>query len=522
MIIPLINQFVRRIYPKVIEPTINIDVCCSINWYYHFMNPLTFRPETYEEIYNSINSILADQNIPKTDSVICGYLAQKITLKLWPTFLNGSLLKKNEKSPLTLEEIMKSNKLKYDREKIAPKLTVSLLQFIKFSLLVMFSVTYIFFMPKIRSNKKLNLVYGLSKELIYKNSLQINCIEFFADLQPRIIRADSQVLIQLQKILFRKKRNNQNFKVVLFIPLYLLRFNPEKRIKLIIMLFYKYVEIILVSIRNPVIFEVASEEIFQNINIKTYTRIDSLYTTVSQWAIQPLIFHSIKNKNTNMIWYSNNVVPFFNKIRNAYDSDLSYLKSMAISHHFVWTKTFGEIIRATADKKYTVKEYILFYLPKNQSIQKKYDVTIFDVTPAVVNAEYEYYSLKNCLKFLHDIRLVLNKLKEVKAINTIALKPKRKYLRIHSRQYLTYLKVWEKSEELVICNPDSNLFELISESRVILVMPLSSPALVAKHLGIPCCYFNPDKKYTFGNDYEGIEVINSKPKLLDFLKRNLG
>ena len=70
--------------------------------------------------------------------------------------------------------------------------------------------------------------------------------------------------------------------------------------------------------------------------------------------------------------------------------------------------------------------------------------------------------------------------------------------------------------------PDSNLFELISESRVILVMPLSSPALIAKRLGIPCCYFNPDKNYTFGNDYEGIEVINSKPKLLDFLKRNLG
>jgi len=486
------------------------------------MNPLTFKPQNYEEIYNSINSILTDQNIPKTDSVICKYLAQKITLKLWPTFLNSSLTKKNKKSPLTLEKLMKSNKLKCDRKKIAPELTVRISQFIKFSLLVMFSVTYIFFMPKIRSTKKLNLVYGLSKELIYENSLQINCIEFFADLQPRFMRADSQVLIQLPKILFCKKRNRQNFKVVLFIPLYLLRFNPEKRMKLIIILFYKYFEIILVSIRNPVIFEVASEEIFQNINRKTYTRIDSLYTTVSQWAIQPLLFHSLIKKNTNMIWYSNNNVPFFNKIKNAYDFDLSYLKSMAISHHFVWTKTFGEIIRATADKKYTVKKYILFYLPKNKSIQKKYDVTIFGVTPLEVNAESGYYSVKNCLKFLHDIRLVLNKLKEVKAINTIALKPKRKYHRSHSRQYLTYLKVWEKTEELIICNPESNLFELISESRVILAIPFSSPALIAKHLGIPCCYFNPDKNYIFGNRFEGIEVLNSKPKLLDFLKRNLG
>jgi hypothetical protein len=84
------------------------------------------------------------------------------------------------------------------------------------------------------------------------------------------------------------------------------------------------------------------------------------------------------------------------------------------------------------------------------------------------------------------------------------------------------LDSWAKLNGATLLNPNSNLYELISSSRVVLGLPLVSPVRIAKELNIPCAYFYPrgNNEWVLPSSYADIPIIREESDLSDFLSKN--
>jgi polysaccharide biosynthesis PFTS motif protein len=98
----------------------------------------------------------------------------------------------------------------------------------------------------------------------------------------------------------------------------------------------------------------------------------------------------------------------------------------------------------------------------------------------------------------------------------IALKPKRKYIKSHVSEYVEFIKSWSHQGKFKLLDPDIDIFELISSARLVVVIPFSTPALIAKRLGVKSCYYNPDKRYRFKKFVDGVRVIKTVEEIVDF------
>jgi hypothetical protein len=66
----------------------------------------------------------------------------------------------------------------------------------------------------------------------------------------------------------------------------------------------------------------------------------------------------------------------------------------------------------------------------------------------------------------------------------LRIKPKRKYSKVHSRAYISKIHELSKHENVELLSPRVNLYQVVSESDFILAVPFSSPAVLAKELGV--------------------------------------
>jgi polysaccharide biosynthesis PFTS motif protein len=173
----------------------------------------------------------------------------------------------------------------------------------------------------------------------------------------------------------------------------------------------------------------------------------------------------------------------------------------------------------------------MFYLPQEEMISNKvYDVVIFDVTPYESSFKSDFekisfsqnsiYSCYFAIKFLQEILWAKNEIERSLGIKLrIALKPKRKYTPLHSRDYLTFLENSSKNGSIEILAPELDLYKTISESRMILCYPFSSPAIIAKELEIPTAYFLSGNSIESNSIVDGIEFITDRTNLLDFIMK---
>jgi polysaccharide biosynthesis PFTS motif protein len=244
--------------------------------------------------------------------------------------------------------------------------------------------------------------------------------------------------------------------------------------------------------------------------------IKSVSTTVSQWGIQPYFFHKLDRIPRNFFWYSNNSTPLTNNESGTSDTELSYLRLIKASRHFVWTNSFGKLINEIADIDYIVLDFILFYLPHKNSIKQLYDVTVFDVTPMINSSSGSYYSDKNCMKFINDILKVCSSELNLAKVRTVALKPKRKYMKLHSKPYVNFVRNLSHKNHLTLIDPNFDIFELVKSSKSVVVIPFSTPALIAKRLGVKSCYYNPDSRYRLKKIIDGVRVLSTLEELEQF------
>lgn len=473
-------------------------------------------PKNYEDMYLKIFKLVFKGDNSIISPPLQNLLIQKITTPLQKNLQIGRTILNSKQNLPSLLDLLKKNELRI----CDGKLKVSSKKFLKYYVqsvgILFFSVLYFLVMPRVKSISNFNLVYGLSSEMIYRQSREIKCDEFFNAIKPKVYNSKLVTLIQLFNFNLIIKKNKENYKIVLYIPLYLLRARGISKIQLIMSVTKRFRLWRSINKKLPCAILLGPELMLDCNSLIELNGINSLSTTVSQWGVQPYFFHKLDKIPKNFYWYSNNSTPLINSESRTSEVELSYLRLIKANHHFVWTDRFGKLINEFVHVNYTVLKSILFYLPSEQNFNKLYDVLIFDVTPTKSYESTGYYSNVNCSKFLIDILEAVDCLNSLKKPITVALKPKRKYSKSHSGEYRELVKSLAYRKKFKLCDPNSDIFELIKSAKCVVVIPFSTPALIAKRLGVKTCYYNPDSRYKFKKIVDGVRVLNNIKQFENF------
>ena len=147
-------------------------------------------------------------------------------------------------------------------------------------------------------------------------------------------------------------------------------------------------------------------------------------------------------------------------------------------------------------------------------------VAVFDVTPhrssryRTLGADFEFYVPKTCIQFLHDIQQVTKD-----AGYVMLWKRKRKIGSIAHPRYRFFAERLSESENVITVDPDISAYQVIEASTLVISMPFTSTALIARELGKPSCYY--DSTGLVQQDdraAHGIEIIRGSEELTRWLK----
>jgi polysaccharide biosynthesis PFTS motif protein len=216
--------------------------------------------------------------------------------------------------------------------------------------------------------------------------------------------------------------------------------------------------------------------------------------------------HSLPERRykTHMAWYSQNSIPFVYR-EDPIEEPMPHFRHIRVDETWVWTEGFADYLRRIGVKgEVHVIGPILFYLPSAVKINSHSPirVAVFDVTP--FNPEVEkklglidnYYKSDTLIQFMQDILLARGAIENKAGIeSSILLKHKRNYHPLHDPHYISFIQESCSSElHFQLVPYETNMFSLLSECNLAVVIPYSSPAYVASYLGIPAIYYDPTRE----------------------------
>ena len=215
----------------------------------------------------------------------------------------------------------------------------------------------------------------------------------------------------------------------------------------------------------------------------------------SNWLYRPLWTYVAENRGAKIIFYfySTNVETFKNKNGNQLQANTWNLISWR--HFLVWDQYQENFIKRFIYNNSIIEVVgnIFFSSDKNTNIEiiEKF-IAVFDVQPhrdsryQILGCEIEYYVPKVCNTFLSDIKEVAGKY-DVKVL----LKRKRPATNVVNSKYLNHLKILQKDSNFNLVSPTMDATSLIEKSSVVISMPFTSTALIARNLGKPTVYYDP-------------------------------
>lgn len=203
---------------------------------------------------------------------------------------------------------------------------------------------------------------------------------------------------------------------------------------------------------------------------------------------------------------------------------------------WIWDVSYERVLRDEGifcDTK--VVGPILWYLPvltdprqANRSNSKR--VCLFDVSPqsdeALLRAGMlgNYYRFETAKLFLDDVLATLDEAKlKLGCEIEVLLKHKRIRASIHDQAYFNYVdQLSGPLGKLQVVKEDFNLFSLISESDLIVVIPYSSPAFMADCLDTASIYYDPTGELQCARrGYSQGMFASGKEELVELVKNAL-
>ena len=392
---------------------------------------------------------------------------------------------------------------------------------------------------KLEKHKSVSLIYGLSHEQIYFAESITRLKEFLLSKKIGLAKNDLFYVENYQHGILSEKsekiRISRNIPTSLFHDF--LGFGDK--LQIIFLISQRMLKYLVTLINYPVVHYAAQayvvdEVIFDYLIRNKKIELVDLLSTPSIITHLPYIFdRNLQYGKRLMIWYSANTVPINYRDKNLERThfDEKIYESMPLDLHYVWNQSHKDYLDSVIDPPIPVevRGSLMFYLPQEEQILTKvYDIVIFDVTPYESSHKSDFdkisfnqnsiYSDYFATKFLQDLIWAIHKIEwRFDTKLRIALKPKRKYSPLHSRAYLAFLENLSKNGLIEILEPESDLYKTISESRMSISYPFTSPAIIAKELNIPTAYFLAGNSIKSNSLVDGIPFITERTKLVDFI-----
>lgn len=381
---------------------------------------------------------------------------------------------------------------------------------------------------KVKKNK-IVLIYSLTKDQIFRDNSIYNLYDFLVSKKLNNTEKN-ETLIECRGI-FRSKKYS-NLIVTLDIPLkiFTTEFSKKKQIKLILVFIHKLLILVKSFNSSQCIYLVFKQYIFDEnvyLAITSKNQITKIITTPTAIQYQPISFE-IPNFSGErlMLWYSANSIPIRYKSRKTsiFEKSLeASLKHMAIDTHWVWTSEHKKYLMKMTNSNVLVKRSMVFYNPPRKlNRNKKYDIIVYDVTPQNNKSIFKdtIYSFSVAKEFMEDIiesaKLVSQKIdRDI----DIYIKHKRSFGAIHSSEYIAYIAGLVKNGKLSVLPSNSDLYESIAASNIVIGFPFTSPVIIGQELKIPSIYYSSTNMLF---KYNKTCFVQNKLELTKYLEMNLG
>ena len=381
---------------------------------------------------------------------------------------------------------------------------------------------------KIRENKTV-LIYSLTKDQIFKDN-SISKLHDFLVSKKFNISEKNEILIECRWIL--RSRMYSNLVVTFDIPLkiFTTKLSLKGQLKLLLVFFCKLTILVKSFNNSQYIYLVFREYVFDEnvyLAIANKNTINKIITTPTATQYQPISFEipdfAVERV---MLWYSTNSIPIKYKSRKTsiFEKNLeNSLQRMAIDTHWVWTNEHKKYLKKMTNSAILVRGSMIFYNPtKKLDSNKKYDVVIFDVTPQNSKSVFKdtIYSFPVAKEFIEDIIESVDLVSQKLDRNIgIYIKHKRNFAPTHSSKYIAYIDVLAKNRQLSVLPLDSDLYEIIATSKIVIGFPFTSPVIIGQELKVPSIYYSSTSTLV---KYNQANFIQSKLELRKYIETNLG
>ncbi len=388
-------------------------------------------------------------------------------------------------------------------------------------LFILFSIWPILLIFKNREEPSL-IVLSLTTDQIFKNSTPVDVLKFFREERFREDYVSSELIIECRSFRVFLTKCHKNF--VLDVPFYLLtHFLPlKKSVKEIIRntpeLLKETSPLGISKIKRLLIDKSIWESYISGRNSELF-----LATTLSTMINPTLPFTLEKHPLVTriMFWYSTNIKPINTYRESIATPEYFFNLGAHFDRHIIWDTSQFEFMSKFNAKDMRIRGSMLFQ-PRILDLETKKStrVLFFDITPVKETTGFysETMSL-DTLNSLVNVIEIVNKTGQVRL--DVAVKPKRKYSSIFSKNYISRLKSLERQGKLVILSANSNLYEEISKARVVVCTPFTSPAFIARELNKPACFFTrASDDWELPKQENGFDVFRTETALIDFILKN--
>ena len=238
---------------------------------------------------------------------------------------------------------------------------------------------------------------------------------------------------------------------------------------------------------------------------------------------RPLWSYCVENRGCNISLY------FYSINIEGINLDPTYFwRCMTWPKYIVWDSWQEDFIRRCIGNQPDVEIEIAKTIWFNDSVDVKLpgdaaDIAIFDVTPhrefnrCVYADENEYVVPETCVKFIHDLRQCAEEEKL-----TCWYKAKRDIGKICHPTYRQSREKMLNSPNVCVLPSGMSPYYFIPACSVVICLPFTAPAIIAREFGKPVCYYDPigiiDENHPAAH---GIKVIGNKNALLSWVKEQL-
>ena len=356
--------------------------------------------------------------------------------------------------------------------------------------------------------------------------------DFFLEKRIKNHFQNKHTQILVQKGFKFWNRSQENIESSMYIPLYLMRnhLRIESRFKIQAIVIKNLIQFMKIKNCDPLLL--CYKELIFEITLYEYIefarKIDVVYTQSNLRTLSPISYYNGKNFSTRniMIWYSTNSDLVYKKGSKAFKIENNYLCLAQIDRHLVWDAHSKKTLANMTNKQIFVSGSLLFYPKKMQNSEIKmnsYRILLFDVTPIGSLNKENFLNTNQAIDTIKEIVSAVNRSKSNsnKELN-LFIKPKRKYSKSHSREYIKYITKLQRQNEIRLISYSSNLYEIIKDSDLVICVPWTSPAVIAKEIGVKSVYYLSDSEYKWELvDRRGISLYRKEDDLYTFIKKCL-